>query len=101
MKYALVVSAALLAWTGTASADGMALATANKCTACHKEDQNYVGPSFKKIAEKFKKEKGAEAMLVDKVKNGSQGVWGGPPMPANKDVKDADAKALVKWILSL
>ena len=31
---------------------------ANKCSACHKADAKFVGPSYKEIAEKYKAEKG-------------------------------------------
>lgn len=31
---------------------------ANKCSACHKPDAKFVGPSFKEIATKYKAEKG-------------------------------------------
>lgn len=40
-------------------------------------------------------------MLADKVKKGGVGVWGKVPMPPNPQVNDADANALVEWVLSL
>ena len=41
----------------------------------------------------------AEAMLVQKVMKGGAGVWGPVPMPAN-NISEADAKTLVKWVMS-
>jgi cytochrome c len=77
------------------------LAKKNACTACHAVDKKLVGPAFKEVANKYRNDKKAEAMLVEKVKKGGVGVWGQVPMPPNTNVSDADVKALVKWVLSL
>jgi len=37
--------------------------------------------------------------LAKKVKAGGSGVWGPVPMPANASISEADAKAVVQWIL--
>jgi cytochrome c len=80
---------------------GEALAKNNGCLACHTVDKKLVGPSYQQIAEKYRKDKGAEASLVKKVKAGGKGVWGDIPMPPNAHVKDADIQTMVQWILSL
>ena len=77
------------------------LAKKNACTACHAVDKKLVGPAFKDVANKYRNDKKAEAMLVEKVKKGGVGVWGQVPMPPNTNVSDADVKTLVKWVLSL
>ncbi len=79
-----------------ASAD---LAKQHNCLSCHSVDKKVVGPSYKDIAAKYKGQS-VEAMLIDKVKHGSKGVYGPIPMPANANVPDADVKTLVKWILA-
>ncbi|HZO00636.1 MAG TPA: c-type cytochrome [Burkholderiales bacterium] len=76
------------------------LAKKHACFACHTVDKKMVGPSYKDVAAKYRADKEAPAKLAAKVKNGSQGVWGNVPMPPNSAVPDADANALVKWILS-
>jgi cytochrome c len=76
------------------------LAKKHACCACHTLDKKLVGPSYKDVAAKYRSDKGAAAKLAEKVKNGSQGVWGNVPMPPNSAVPDADVKALVSWILS-
>ena len=70
------------------------------CTACHSVDKKLVGPAYKEVAAKYKGDAKAEAMLVEKVKKGGVGTWGQIPMPANANLSDADAKTLVKWVLS-
>jgi len=77
-----------------------ALAQKSACMSCHGMDKKIVGPGYKEVAAKYKGDKGAEAMLAAKVKAGGKGVWGEIPMPPNAAVSDADAKALVNWILT-
>jgi len=96
----LFVSAGLLAGAGNALAQE-ALAKKYNCLACHTVDKKVIGPAYKDVAAKYKGDKGAEARLVAKVKNGGSGVWGQIPMPPNPAVPDGDVKALVKWVLSL
>lgn len=76
------------------------LAKKSGCLACHAVDKKVVGPSYKEVAAKYKADKGAEAKLFKKVKEGGTGVWGQIPMPPNTHVKDDDIKTLVKWVLS-
>ena len=93
----LGLTAAVLAAPSQASE---ALAKKHNCLACHAVDKKLVGPSYKDVAAKYAKDPGAQAKLAEKVKKGSQGVWGQIPMPPNATVPDADVQALVKWILS-
>ena len=101
---ALIAGAGLLAAGGAQAADAKAmedLMKKNACIACHAVDKKMVGPAYKDVAAKYRGQKDAEAKLVEKVKKGGVGVWGQVPMPPNPNVSDADAKALVQWILSL
>ena len=58
-----------------------------------------VGPAFKAVAEKYKDQTDAVAVLTSKVKNGGSGVWGRVPMPAHALVPDEQVKSLVGWVL--
>ena len=93
---ALACAGVLAAGTALASEE---LAKKNGCLACHTVDKKLVGPPYKDVAKKYAGQKGVEEMLVKKVKGGSSGVWGPVPMPPN-NISDADAQALVKWILA-
>jgi cytochrome c len=99
MKRSLLVVAALTALASNAAMANADLAKAKNCLACHAVASKLVGPSFKDIAAKYAG-KGADDALVQKVLKGSTGVWGPVPMPANAQVNEADARTLVKWILS-
>lgn len=93
----LAIGASLLvAATAQASPE---LAKAKNCMTCHAIDKKIVGPAYKDIASKRAADKGAEASLVGKIKNGSKGEWGMVPMPPN-NVTDAEAATLAKWVLS-
>jgi cytochrome c len=65
---------------------------AKGCMNCHEADKKKVGPSYKDIAAKYKGDKGAEAGLVAKLKEGK-----GHPKAA---ASDAEIKAAVQHVLS-
>ena len=77
------------------------LAQAKNCLACHSVDNKVVGPGFKEVAAKYAGNKAAAATLATKIIAGGSGVWGAIPMPANPQVKEAEAKQLAAWILGL
>ncbi|AVR87403.1 c-type cytochrome [Thauera aromatica] len=94
---AAVAAGLLSAAPAFASAE---LAKAKNCLACHAVDKKLVGPSYKDVAAKYAGQADAAAKLATKVQKGGVGAWGQIPMPPNPQVNDADAKALVAWILS-
>ena len=101
---ALAIAASLALAAGAHAADpkaAEALAKSSGCLACHTLDKKLLGPGYKEIADKYRKDKGAEANLIKKVKEGGKGVWGDIPMTPNAHVKDEDIKTMVQWILSL
>lgn len=77
------------------------LAQSKNCLACHAIDQKKVGPAYKEVAKKYAKQKDAEIYLAKKIREGSTGVWGQIPMPANVNVNAQEAQTLAKWVLSL
>jgi len=98
----LVIAAALALAAALPAQASEALAKKHACVACHVvKGAKTVGPAYADVAKKYAGQKDAEAKLVEKVKKGSTGVWGQVPMPPNPSVPDADARALVKWILSI
>lgn len=92
---------ALLALCASMSAGASEdLAREKGCLSCHAVQTKMVGPAYKDVAAKYAGQADAENKLVQKVLKGGQGNWGFIPMPANTGVSDADARSLVKWILS-
>lgn len=80
-------------------ANPVELAQAANCLACHSAAQGRVGPSFRAVGEKYRGSPDAVELLAGRVKNGSSGVWGQTPMPANAAIDDGDVRVIVKWIL--
>lgn len=101
MKTALMFAASVMMLVSGSAMANLDLAKSKNCMSCHSVDAKILGPSFKDVAKKYAGDKTAEAKLATKVMKGSSGVWGAIPMPANAQVSDAEAKTLVKWILSV
>jgi cytochrome c len=82
-------------------APGLALAQQRNCMSCHAETRPLMGPAFHDVAEKYASRPDAVAYLVRKISEGSSGVWGHVPMPANTQLTPDDAHALAAWVLTL
>jgi cytochrome c len=81
--------------------EGKALFENGDCKTCHKVEEKSIGPALNAVADKYAKDKGATAYLVNKIIKGGSGVWGETAMAAHPDLKQADAQRIVSWILSL
>ncbi len=84
-----------------AHAGAKALLKKSDCNACHALKTASLGPSFEKIALKYKDDKTAQNRLVKKVISGGSGVWGDAMMPAHTSMSNAEIGSIVKYILSL
>lgn len=94
MRTLLVVFAAagaLAAGVGFAQS-GPDVLKSKGCLGCHDMNTKKVGPAYKDVAAKYKGDKGAAAMLVEKIKDGK----GHPKIAAT----DAELKAAVGTVLS-
>ena len=94
MRAMLVIVAAagaLAAGVGFAQS-GADVLKAKGCMNCHDNDKKKVGPAYKDVAAKYKGDKGAEAALIAKLKEGK----GHPKIAAS----DAELKAAVGTVLS-
>ena len=100
MKRSLMMCVVLSALVSSGAMASPELAKGKNCMACHAVASKLVGPAFKDVASKYAGQKDAEAKLTAKVLKGGAGAWGAVPMPANPQVSEAEARALVKWILA-
>ncbi len=94
-----VAKTAKVAQSSAPAAAGADLVKSLACTTCHGITNAIVGPSFRDVARKYAGDTGAEARLAAKVRQGGSGVWGAVAMPPQPQVKDADARSVVQWIL--
>lgn len=72
----------------------------NVCLSCHQLDNKVVGPSYTDIANKYKDDPNNAEYLAKQIKQGSRGVWGSLPMPANSRMNDEDITIIVDWLMS-
>ncbi|MDP1867690.1 MAG: c-type cytochrome [Bradyrhizobium sp.] len=77
------------------------LVVKKNCLACHSLDKRKYGPNFTEILAKYANDKTATQKLVKKIRKGGTGVWGNDVMPPQPQVSEAEAKAIVKYLLSL
>jgi cytochrome c len=82
-------------------ASGYALTQVMDCKSCHKEDGVSIGPSFKRVAEKYAGDKKAATYLSQKIMKGGSGVWGDVAMSAHPDIPQKDLSQIVNYVLSL
>src|SRR5690242_18167548 len=71
-----------------------ALANRSGCFQCHGAEKNGVGPSFRKVAEKYKNDARARDALIETMKRGGKGNWTeisrGVPMPPYRSLSDEE-----------
>ncbi|NOT52670.1 MAG: c-type cytochrome [Chitinophagaceae bacterium] len=82
--------------------NGLALVTKSDCLTCHKIDEKVTGPSYRDIANKYGDMPDTIiSHLAGKVISGGTGTWGQVFMTPHPNLSQADAEAMVKYILLL
>ena len=76
-------------------------AWADSCVLCHSLSEPLAGPTFLRIAERYRGQPGALAHLKQSILEGSSGIWGTARMPANTQLSPAQAEQAARWLLSL
>ncbi|MEM5439129.1 c-type cytochrome [Paraburkholderia diazotrophica] len=103
-SYAAVLLAGALTLAGTAraeSAQGLTLAQKENCMSCHSVTRQFMGPALHDVAARYASRSDASHYLTRKIIEGSAGVWGAVPMPANTQVTPDEAASLASWIMTL
>lgn len=91
-----------IAFAAGAQDDPAKLAAAAGCNSCHRPEQTMAGPSWQAIAERYRGQEDAAATIKERMRAGSQGVWGKTPMPpvTAEQLTDAELGTVTDWILS-
>ena len=80
---------------------GFDLVMGGKCSTCHQIEGKLTGPSYREIAGRYAPASDAVVSeLANKIIKGGTGNWGEIAMLPNP-VSEADAKAMVRYILLL
>ncbi|SIT48840.1 Cytochrome c-552 [Paraburkholderia ribeironis] len=100
---AVTLSAMLGAGSQAAHAEaaGLALAQQQNCMSCHSVTRPFMGPALREVAVKYAGREDAANYLKHKILDGSTGVWGRVPMPANTQLTPDQAATLAAWVLTL
>ncbi len=97
----ILATSTVFAASGALAATPAELATKAGCAVCHQPVAKGLGPSYQEIAKKYKGQAGAPAVMAERVRKGSVGIFGKVPMtptpPAR--ISDADLKLVIDWIL--
>ena len=80
---------------------GRQLIEAGDCLSCHQLNRKSLGPTYRDVARKYQTDTTAMARLSKKIREGGSGVWGPVAMPAHPALSDAQAAAMVAYIMSL
>ncbi|WP_322051179.1 c-type cytochrome [Paraburkholderia bannensis] len=97
----LAASAAHAQAGASTTPSGLALAQQQNCMSCHSVTRTFMGPALRDVASKYAAKPEAQAYLSHKIMEGSAGVWGMVPMPANTQLSPGQAAMLASWILTL
>jgi len=81
---------------------GLELASKSDCFTCHTVEDKLTGPSYREVANKYASMPDTiVAHLAGKIINGGSGVWGQIMMTPHPALSQADAEAIVRYVLLL
>ena len=80
---------------------GQQLVASLDCKSCHSIDRESVGPTYQSVAARYAGEPDVESRLAAKIIAGGSGNWGERAMSPHPELAEADAREMVRYILSL
>jgi cytochrome c len=80
---------------------GLNLVATSDCLTCHQIETKSTGPAYVEVAAKYPNNDAVIDSLSDKIIKGGSGNWGTVPMTPHPSISKDDAKAMVKYVLSL
>jgi len=97
---AFLLALAFLSSSPVFAQDAQALLHKYKCYMCHADKESKTGPAYVDVAARYRGNSEALATLTTAVRRGEYGAgpWHMPPHP---EVSDADARKMIRYILSL
>src|SRR5215211_4577422 len=80
---------------------GLNLIAKSDCLTCHQVEAKSTGPAYVDVAAKYPNNDQVIDSLAQKIIKGGAGNWGTVPMTPHASLSKEDAKAMVKYVLSL
>jgi glucose/arabinose dehydrogenase/cytochrome c551/c552 len=71
------------------------------CLSCHRSAVKLLGPSWLDIARRYETTEANLDLLAERIRLGSEGIWGESPMSAHPDLSVQDARDMATRILAL
>ena len=96
------VAAASVSMQGPAQAPGgnvQALLERHACLTCHAVDSKIVGPAYRDVATKYRKDARALLHIEASIRSGGKGKWGDVPMPPYDTLSGPELKALAQYVM--
>lgn len=84
-----------------ASDPGLAIMKSSDCFNCHGVEQKIVGPGLLEIAERYRGQPAALETAVNRVRQGSTGVWGPLPMLPHPQHTTDEVTIMLRWVFGL
>lgn len=78
---------------------GLTLMKKSDCFTCHQFKTRLIGPSVKEIAERYSEDREQWPQVAQRIRYGSNGIWGDAIMPAHPEVTAESAGKILDWIL--
>lgn len=96
-------AAAVLVCGASAATASEAISKKAGCGVCHDVNKKLLGPPYKDIAAKYRKDPKAAEKFAQSIRKGSKGVFGQVPMtPTGPDkLSDAELRQMIDWILKM
>jgi cytochrome c len=105
MKYFNTIALAALCFFASINVDkaNEQLMEKSGCISCHRIDQKLIGPAYKDVAARYRDHPEVIDTLMQKVREGGEGVWGDVPMAPNsvEKVSDENLRLILQWIMTL
>ena len=94
------MSMALRCTAAAAGPEVQQLLVQYRCSICHADQESLVGPSYADIAQAYRGQKQATALLAARIRIGARdgGLWHMPPHP---EVSKSVADAMARYILTV
>ncbi|MDB5230162.1 MAG: hypothetical protein JWN76_967 [Chitinophagaceae bacterium] len=80
---------------------GLEMIAKSDCFTCHKNTEASTGPAYQDVAAKYPNDDNTIDSLSNKIITGGAGHWGQIPMTPHPTLSKEDAKAMLKYIMSL
>ena len=80
---------------------GPSLIEKNNCFACHKINEQSIGPTYLQVAERYPETEENIQMLANKIIKGGNGNWGEQNMSAHPQISLEESTIIAKYVLSL